>query len=105
MPNTGMRALVWLAIHGLPMFPCFVQRGRLLPRGFVSRPDEMRMMWPLWRPFLDDREIGTLIGQTTTAERREKDAMLGRDVLRVYSSKRAKLTKYMVSLMSPRRIV
>jgi hypothetical protein len=107
MPNAGMRALVWLAVHGLPMFPCFVFRRKLLPRGFTSKPGELRMNWPVWEPFLDSHGIGMLMGQLPRLERLDegRKELLGRGVLAVYSSRRAKLTKYMVSLLTAEKVL
>lgn len=107
MPNAGMRALVWLAIHGLPFFPCFVVRRRLLPRGFTSTPNEMRMHWPIWEPFLDIRSIEPLLGQVPRLLRVDngKEELVARGVSAVYSSRRAKLTKYQVSLLTAERML
>lgn len=94
MPNAGVRAAVWLAIHSLPCFPCF---GPAEARGFRrSKDGRLLFTWPIWnRPATFETAIA-LLGQELVA---------GRGVVAVYESERKKLNQYMVSLLPPVRVV
>jgi hypothetical protein len=47
-PAQGVTAAVWLAFEALPLFPCFLSRGRLLTRGFGRAGGGLVFSWPLW---------------------------------------------------------
>jgi hypothetical protein len=46
--SQGVTAAVWLAFEALPLFPCFLSRGRLLTRCFSRAGGGLVFSWPLW---------------------------------------------------------
>jgi hypothetical protein len=52
-PSEGVTAAVWLAFEALPLFPCFLSRGRLATTGFHTRGASRKerttsLTWPVW---------------------------------------------------------
>jgi hypothetical protein len=46
--NRSVRAAVFLATQALPLFPCFVHRGKLHTTGFYRDGDEDWFSWPIF---------------------------------------------------------
>ncbi len=114
MPNAGVTAAVWLAVHSLPCFPCYSDRGRLRPRGFTYRDEALHFSWPVWSPSIPMDAALVLLGQVARIAGRqagrprqidEAAELKARGVLAVFASERRKLTKYMVSLLAPERLM
>jgi hypothetical protein len=103
MANTGVRAAVWLAFESLPLFPCFFARY-LRTRGFDYDKRDATLVWPVWRPPMNVREVATLLGWPalyTDEPQADREEMRGRGVAAVYRSKRFKPNKYMVTFGPP----
>ena len=108
MPNSGVAAAVWLAVHSLPCFPCYVDHGRLRARGFATNKGTRLFKWPIWEPAISRQAALTMLGQTARYTRGDTSAAIGiraRGVSAIYSSERRNLTKYTFSLLAPERIL
>jgi len=97
MSKSGVRGAVWLAMEGLPFFPCVYDRG-LATRGFVRTGRRQRFVWPIWTAPLSEMAIRTLLSHVT-----DKDAVeerKARGVAAIYSSEVYKPNKYLTSFQA-----
>lgn len=73
--NRSVRAAIFLATQALPLFPCFVQGGRLHTTGF-SRDDngEDWFSWPGWRTPITLDTLRSLLVHPFTTDLKARDA-------------------------------
>jgi hypothetical protein len=101
MPNSGVRAAVWLAFESLPLFPCSYSGG-LQVAGLRRRGREFVLSWPVWRAPISMDTLRSLLGSPALAKDPVDGAELSaRGVTAVYRSARCKQTDYFASFRAP----
>lgn len=98
MPNSGVRAAVWLAFESLPLFPHF---GKDVV-GFRRRQRDFTLCWPVWTPPVSLSGLKTLLAWDglVAAEPPLKE-MKARGLTAIYRSQKFKPNKYLSSFQSP----
>lgn len=111
MPNTGVRAAVWLAFESLPLFPCFFN-GRLRTRAFRTRNRTDWFYWPIWEDFLSLTAIRTLLSWPSLtrdfsekAEQSQFNEFRARGIIAIYRSAQYKPNKYLKTFRMPEQLL
>lgn len=97
MPNTGVRAAVWLAFESLPLFPVFAKGRHQRTRAFVQGRRETRLFWPVWNAPISLDELRSLLAYSELFDSAASARLSARGVQAVYSSQQFKPNKYMVT--------
>jgi hypothetical protein len=88
-PSQGVAGAVWLAFEALPLFPCFLSRGRPATRGFSRTEGATVFSWPLWEEPTTLATVGSLLGlEELTCERPPLAELRARGVAAVFRSER-----------------
>lgn len=101
MANAGVRAAVWLAFESLPLFPCFCSEGKLRTRSFLANGRDLEFRWPVWQTPINLLTLKSLLASSELLADNGFEALRARGVVALYSSKRFKPNKYMISFRPP----
>lgn len=105
MPNTGVRATVWLAFESLPLFPCFYS-GTMRTRALSRARRRLHFQWPVWSCPLSLNAVSTILSwRSILIDKAPKEAAVAefkaRGITALYRSARYKPNKYLVSFRMP----
>jgi hypothetical protein len=101
LPNSGIRAAVWLAFESLPLFPCFYDQG-LEVRAFLKERRRYIFHWAIWNGFISLAALKSLLswpGLFNLPKSQLEAAERG--IAAVYRSERFKPNKYLASFRPP----
>jgi len=108
LKKAGVRAAVWLAMEGLPLFPCCCARGRLGTRGFVRLERKQYFTWPIWRSMLTMRAAASVLGLAELQVPNDEVDRVGLRLMglaAVFRSRQFKPNKYLASFQLAEQIL
>jgi hypothetical protein len=90
--SQGVTAAVWLAFEALPLFPCFLSRGRLLTRCFSRVGGATVFSWPVWQEPISLMALRSLLAlELLTREKPPLRELAERGVAAVFRCERYKV--------------
>lgn len=108
LKKAGVRAAVWLAMEGLPLFPCCCVNRRLGTRGFQRFERRLHFTWPVWTAALSMRVAGSVLGLAdlqVPVDCLDRTGLRARGIVAAYRSLQFKPNKYLSSFQPAERLM